>query len=201
MRARARDGFTLVELLVVLAIIGILAGIMLPVAGKVRYRGQVATTQGLIRNLEQAMEAYKADSGVYPEHWDPPALPPNGKPTFIYYLLETGRGAPYIDKSELTLSAANTPTRETDRLLDIWGHAFQYYRAPILGPDQGMITPIGKRFETWSHTNLPAKLAAFPGNKQSFNLWSVGANGLNESGTKGGTATPVSDDVVNWTTR
>lgn len=61
------DGFTLVELLVVLVIIGLLATLATPQV--LRYLGQakVDTTNAQISNFESALELYFIDNGKYPE--------------------------------------------------------------------------------------------------------------------------------------
>src|SRR5512145_295506 len=64
-RARAK-GFTLLELLVVVVIIGLLAGFVAP-----RYFGQVgksevATAKAQIDALEKALDQYRLDTGRYP---------------------------------------------------------------------------------------------------------------------------------------
>jgi type II secretory pathway pseudopilin PulG len=57
---------TLVEILVVISIIAILAGILVPVIGVVRRRGQVTATVLEIQNLKAAIETYKQKFGDYP---------------------------------------------------------------------------------------------------------------------------------------
>lgn len=188
------SGFTLIELLVVILVIGILAGILIPVAVSVKTKGQISQTVGFIKALETAMEAYKSDCGVYPEHHDPANT--TTQPTFLYYLLETGRGAPYTDRAKLKLSKTTLPTWKDTDVQDSWGNAFRYYRAPILGATAGGSAPF--QFKSVQTTALlSAELAAFSGNKQSFNLWSPGPDGENNSGTQGGVAS-YGDDVVNW---
>jgi general secretion pathway protein G len=64
---RRRDrGFTLIELMVVIVILGILAGLVLP-----RFMGRTEEAKRTkarlqIENLESALKLYKLDSGAYP---------------------------------------------------------------------------------------------------------------------------------------
>jgi general secretion pathway protein G len=65
-RPRARQGFTLVEMLVVIVIIGILAGLIVGAAVMVRPAVRRATIKTEISQLEIALERYKAEYGEYP---------------------------------------------------------------------------------------------------------------------------------------
>ncbi|MGO8838902.1 MAG: type II secretion system protein [Limisphaerales bacterium] len=58
--------FTLVELLVVMGIIGVLAGMLLAVAGAVKKRQYIYNTQAEMEKLVTAIENYKAAYGFYP---------------------------------------------------------------------------------------------------------------------------------------
>lgn len=68
--AAARGGFTLVELLLVLVILGTLAAIVIPkFAGRTEQaRTTAARTQ--ISNLETSLDAYETDCGSYPQGAD-----------------------------------------------------------------------------------------------------------------------------------
>lgn len=98
-------GFTLLELLVVMVIIGLLAGIVAP-----RYFGQVGksevkVTRAQIESLEQALDHFRLDVGRYPSTEEGlnalMIAPPN----------EANWGGPYLKKA--------VP-------LDPWGHPFIY---------------------------------------------------------------------------
>ncbi len=66
MNRKQQKGFTLIEIMVVIIILGLLAGLVLPkfLGQEEKAKREVAKTQ--IRSLEQALDAYKLDNGFYP---------------------------------------------------------------------------------------------------------------------------------------
>ncbi len=65
-RHKKDRGFSLVELLLVLAIIGIISGIAIPAFVSQRRRARViGDAQSNAQVLRMALETYKADSGIY----------------------------------------------------------------------------------------------------------------------------------------
>jgi prepilin-type N-terminal cleavage/methylation domain-containing protein len=68
-RLRQGRGFTLVELLVVLTIIGLLMAILVPTVFNVLYKAKNTRISMEIASLSQAIEAYKLDAGDYPPNF------------------------------------------------------------------------------------------------------------------------------------
>lgn len=65
-RSTGRDGFTLIEILIVVIILGILAGLVVPrIVGKPGEARQTKA-QMQIESLEMALKMFKLDNGFYP---------------------------------------------------------------------------------------------------------------------------------------
>ena len=64
---RGRTAFTLIEVLVVIAVIALLMGILLPVMGKARLQAKVLAVNAELRDIGLALEAYSMDNaGRFP---------------------------------------------------------------------------------------------------------------------------------------
>ena len=76
--ARGAEGFTLVEMLAVIAIIAVLAGLLIPTVITVKNKIREGSTKTEVLSLRMAMEAYYSDWGSYPPdrlRWDGPGGP------------------------------------------------------------------------------------------------------------------------------
>ena len=65
-RMRNQKGFTLIELMIVVAIIGILTAIAFPLYANIQARARVAKAQADARTLASAVVVYSAHTGVLP---------------------------------------------------------------------------------------------------------------------------------------
>src|SRR5215470_9102101 len=71
---RRYNAFTLIELILVVGIISVLAGLVLTTVGYARKKGARARAETEIAAMSAACESYKADNGVYPGNSDTNAL-------------------------------------------------------------------------------------------------------------------------------
>lgn len=80
--------FTLIELLIVVAIIAILAAIAVPNFLEAQVRSKVARVRADLRTLTTGLESYRVDHNAYPDiprgapSLDPPAFPTKGSPEY-----------------------------------------------------------------------------------------------------------------------
>jgi prepilin-type N-terminal cleavage/methylation domain-containing protein len=93
-----RRAFTLVELLVVISIIGVLAALIIPLAGSVARTKKINTAQAEMQQIETALENYKAKYGVYP-----PSNPTNAILNPLFFELS---GVTNFNGSYITLDGA-----------------------------------------------------------------------------------------------
>jgi general secretion pathway protein G len=113
LRRRVQAGFTLIELMVVLVIIGVLAALIVPNVLERADEARVTAARTDINNLMQALKLYRLDNQRYPSAEQglqalilkptAPPIPPNWKP--------------YLDK------LPNDP----------WGNPYQYLNPGVKG--------------------------------------------------------------------
>ena len=117
-----KSGFTLIEMMVVLIIMGILAGLVTATAIKTLQDAKKSEAEAVISAVASALSRYESDIGDYP--------PGNGSGNAFWYYLQDDRS---LDVS----SAWNGPYMTFDNddisgnaVKDPWGNAYNYKNYP-----------------------------------------------------------------------
>ncbi len=153
-KLKLTQAFTLVELLAVMILIMILAGLIMSVGSAARRKAVETKAQVMIASLEVAISMYHTDTGEYPGD------------TTLYGDLTTDPGVAgwrgsYMEFDRKDISGT--------QIVDPWGRAYFY-----------------NGLETTAPITAPSN------NSNSFDLWSIGADGEST------TAAEKKDDITNW---
>ena len=115
----AERGFTLIELMIVVAIIAILAGILIPNFVNARAQAQTAACESNMRQIATALELYYADNQQYPTaasmtNVTPALLTSNG----VVYLSNIPKDPAALDQTkdyqvQTTAQSGTTPATYT----------------------------------------------------------------------------------------
>lgn len=200
----APGAFTLIELLAVMAIILILAGLVLAIAGHATNSAAKARAQSEIQAFSTALESYKTDNGSYPRSADTDTLNPNsndplninpGSSTSNYQkagmiLFEALSGYPataggtysktYYTFNASQMSPSPTPPSTTTYVTDPFGLPYGYSTANLADQDKQ------------SAGATPSPTAGF---NPTFDLWSTA--GYSASGGKAYPTSPVPTPAAN----
>jgi type II secretory pathway pseudopilin PulG len=141
--------FTLIELLGVITIIGILAGLTLGAAGAVRRHGATSTAKAEVAALQAACDRYYADNNTYPVNTN---VSPSSSFAPTGY---TAAGQALFTNLLGSATLTNAPTRKRyfepkstmvngNYFIDPWGYAYGYNsdgtNAPLIWSTAGQTT-------------------------------------------------------------
>jgi len=202
----ARAAFTLVELIVVIGIIIVLAGLILATTGYVQKKGARSRAESEIAAMSAALENYKADNGIYPR--GPAAATTIGSITIPANVTDslnprtsgnpTSTTNPTYSQASLylytQLSGDSTGNRSPS------GKSYMEFKPKMLLPSggTGTVTAISDPFG-YSYGYSTAQ-AANPGSNTGYNptfdLWST--TGLTTSPPPSGTDTITPQWIKNW---
>lgn len=128
---RNKKGFTLMELLTVIAVMAVLAGLLLPALRRARMRARVAAAESMIASLQVALSMYNMDYGVFPASTDVVGTQYNGNSfatnvenNLVAALASPAKGGPYMEFRGRDLDFDSGTDRHV--VLDPWGRAYVY---------------------------------------------------------------------------
>ena len=152
---REQSAFTLIELLAVITIIGILAGLTLGAAGAVRRHGATSTAKAEVAALQAACDRYFADNNLYPSNTstDPSAVNPTSYTNAGQVLFSNLVGsaklsvAPTSKRYFEPKPAMVYPNGSPNDFIDPWGGAYGYNsdstNAPLIWSTAGQTNIAG----------------------------------------------------------
>lgn len=158
-------GFTIVELLVVIVVLGILAGLIINTYSAAQRKAKIAQVQSNVSVLRKAMSVYKVDHGELPpigDDWNYDTDPPSagGWQLALDALVEDGH-----------LSPENAAILRTDP----WGHPYGYddndcnsFAGPSDGTYVQSMGPNGHDDEGDNESNDDIVLLVSPGCEVSY---------------------------------
>jgi prepilin-type N-terminal cleavage/methylation domain-containing protein len=129
---RNEKGFTLVELLVVIGIIGILAMMLLPQFGGMRDRARIASCQSNLKNISTQIESFYADRERYPDGTE-----------WTDNFASLGIASCPHDLSAYTYTAGATVSGPASGATDI------YAATDITSPNPALVAGAGVRIDTY----------------------------------------------------
>jgi len=195
---RTAGAFTLIEMLTVIAIIGVLAGLIVPAVVSSIRQARIKAAENDIHNLALALEAYCADWGCYPPDSMEPnptvmelddATHPSTPAECLVFYLGT-RFTPASTNGNVGLGGASASlappgmgrreayaTRSCGPYMDFRGEQLRLFRQGAPWPS--MVDPWGQPYLY----NSPGGLYGEPKhNTTKFDIFSVGPNGLTNQG-------------------
>jgi len=135
---RRAVGFTLIELIVTIAILTILAGVLVPAVGNYTDKSKKAKVAAELRILSDALTGYQTDCAAWPGNTDLVTVTTTnfaitGMPCMYTNAFgKTGWDGPYLAKGVMTSGAMNVSVAGASGvagsgLLDPWGNPYYCY--------------------------------------------------------------------------
>jgi len=197
-RDASLSAFTLIELLMVIAVIGILVGMSVGIIGSVQSAKARAQAKAQIESIAQGIDLFKARYGDYP--WaagNPGTVEENGERLFLSlmgYMEFTGSGplVSFVQKDEDSISTVEGPRSFVDPTTILKNQE-------LPDPFDPTVAPTGYHFlDPWGNPYVYRYREASSSTWDNFSylLYSVGPDGLDTAVDPDGILT---DSIVNDT--
>jgi general secretion pathway protein G len=160
--------FTVIELLIVMSIIIVLAGLVLMTSGYVQKKGARSRAEAEVAAMSAALESYKADNGIYPTTTDTESLDPRTSTDLTAY-----------QAASVALYNALVGATAGERTPPPGAKSYFAFKPNMLNPpppSTAVVTSIRDPFgNSYGYSTLKAKTpAATGGYNPTFDLWSTG---------------------------
>jgi prepilin-type N-terminal cleavage/methylation domain-containing protein len=184
MKSPRRRGFTLVELLTVMAIIVLLAGLTIQTVGYVQKKAARSRAEAEIAAFGAALESYKADNGIYP----------SGNATNTLNARTNNSPANYKTASRvLYQELSGDRDLDVNRRKDTDATQYLEFKPNMLEPTSGsgtvtaILDPFGISYgysTTYANAALTSNSTTAPtvGYNPTYDLWSTGGYSSKPSG-------------------
>jgi len=170
-RVTRDGGFTLLEILLVVALVAVLSGLVLGVGRYARDRGRTARASAELASLAAALESYRLAFGDYPRTDRSPGLlqallgrrGPQGDAITARSMIEAGR---------FSLRAGDPLLSEASEMLDPWGEAYGYaYKSELPWSNPSYVLYSGGPDGRVSAGLLPGGFPDYLASGNGDNLW------------------------------
>ena len=175
-----RSAMTIIELLVVILIILILAGLVLSVSSYVQQKGARARAESEIAAMSAALESYKADNGIYPTDTTTQMLAPNADP-------QGGNPGNFVNASQFLYKKLSGDSDGNPTTSDAANDTKSYFsfkpnmlKPNPAGPNTYIRDPFGNAYGYSTFENVNPGNAN--GNNPTFDLWSTCGETAKKSG-------------------
>ncbi|MEK7298492.1 MAG: type II secretion system protein [Candidatus Margulisiibacteriota bacterium] len=126
-------GFTLIELVIAIAIIGLIGAALMPNMAKLTFKAKETASANVARSVQVALESYRLDTGTYPEGDNTPLDP-------LIEVLQTGN---YLSSTSLKnpfTGKAYSASDSSGRILYTYDADTDHYVIEVYGNGNRTVT-------------------------------------------------------------